>query len=91
MEAAPALITYYVLKEELNSNRDPAIDLICPASWSFHACMHVSVVLQVMEKMLRKHLNEKNLRSRVDELTGSIVLHGNHRGKIVKWLKQMGF
>ena len=49
------------------------------------------LILQVMEKMLRRHLNVKHLRSRVDELTGSIVFHGNHRDKIVKWLKQMGF
>lgn len=45
----------------------------------------------MMEKMLRNYLNERNLRSRVDELTGTITFHGNHRGKIVKWLKEMGF
>ena len=57
----------------------------------FIVCVCVCVCTQVMEKMLRKYLNDENLRSRVDELTGTIVFHGNHRGKIVKWLKQMGF
>ena len=49
------------------------------------------VMLQVMEKMLRSYLSEANLRSRVDELTGTITFHGNHKGRIVKWLKDMGF
>ena len=57
------------------------------AVWVLHAIINI----QVMEKMLREHLNESNLRSRVDELTGTITFHGNHRGKIVKWLKEMGF
>ena len=47
--------------------------------------------MQVMEKMLRDHLNVINLRSRADTLTGSIVLHGNHRDRVIRWLKRMGF
>ena len=32
-----------------------------------------------MKRMLRNHLNEKQLLSHVDELMGSIVLHVNYR------------
>lgn len=61
---------------------------------NYCSIQHLTIIigrLQVMEKMLRKYLNETNLRSRVDELTGKIIFHGNHRGRIVKWLKEMGF
>jgi len=46
---------------------------------------------QAMERMLRIHLNEKQLLSRVDELTGSIVLHGNYREEVKLWLLSLGF
>ena len=47
--------------------------------------------LQAMERMLRSHLNEKRLLSRVDELTGSIVFHGNYRAEVKLWLLSLGF
>ncbi len=48
--------------------------------------------MQVLERLLRQHLQGDDvLRSRADELTGSVTLIGNHRDKVVKWLKDLGF
>ena len=44
-----------------------------------------------MEKMLRDHLQIENLRCKVDEVTGSIVLNGDHRVEVRRWLKSLGF
>ncbi len=44
-----------------------------------------------MEKMLREHLEVDNLRSKVDQVTGSIMLLGNHRTEVRTWLKTLGF
>ena len=44
-----------------------------------------------MEKMLREYLQVENLRSKVDQVTGSIVLVGNHRTEVRAWLKTLGF
>lgn len=47
--------------------------------------------IHAMEEMLRRHLNIKTLRTRVDSLTGSITLHGNHRDQVKTWLRALGF
>ena len=41
--------------------------------------------------MLRENLNDKNLLSRVDEVVGSVSLHGNHREKVKELLLKLGF
>ena len=44
-------------------------------------------LFQAMEQMMmRNHLNEKQLLSRVDELMGFIALHGNYRERVELWL-----
>lgn len=52
---------------------------------------HVDGDIRALEKMLRDHLATDNLRSRADELTGSVTLSGNHRDAVIKWLKTLGF
>ena len=47
--------------------------------------------IQVMEKMLRSQLGVKQLMSRVDEVSGSITLHGDYRQPVKQWLKSLGF
>lgn len=44
-----------------------------------------------MERMLRKIIGDKKLMTRVDELTGSITLHGNYRDSVNEWLRSLGF
>ncbi len=44
-----------------------------------------------MERLLRHHLNEKELLTRVDEVCGYIKIHGNYRETIKTWLKSLGF
>jgi translation initiation factor 1 (eIF-1/SUI1) len=44
-----------------------------------------------MEAMLREYLEVDNLRSKVDGVTGSIVLQGDHRVEVRRWLKSLGF
>ena len=53
---------------------------------------------QVMERQLRHHLLKnldakarKTLLSRVDELTGTITIHGDYKEPIVTWLLSLGF
>lgn len=46
---------------------------------------------QAMERMLRKSIGDKKLMTRVDELTGSITLHGNYRDSVNTWLRSLGF
>ena len=41
--------------------------------------------------MLRKHLNEKHLHTRIDELTGQIKIQGEYRETVREWLKSLGF
>lgn len=41
--------------------------------------------------MLREHLNEKDLLTRVDEVCGYIKIHGNYRERVKTWLKALGF
>ncbi len=58
--------------------------------------MHWTIIsgvylIQQMEQMLREHLQVDNLRCKVDGVTGSIVLHGDHRVEIRRWLKGLGF
>ncbi|XP_064402838.1 uncharacterized protein LOC135348526 [Halichondria panicea] len=47
--------------------------------------------VMVLERMLRQHLGVDGLRSRADEITGSVTLIGNHRDQVIKWLKNLGF
>ena len=46
---------------------------------------------QAMKQILRSQSNEKQLLSLVDELTGSIALHGNYRERVKLWLLSLGF
>ncbi|KAL5463458.1 hypothetical protein EMCRGX_G032353 [Ephydatia muelleri] len=47
--------------------------------------------VMAMERMLRKIIGDKKLMTRVDELTGSITLHGNYRDSVNEWLRSLGF
>jgi len=47
--------------------------------------------LQKMERLLQQYLQVDNLRTRVDEVTGSIVLSGDHRKPVRRFLKELGF
>ena len=40
---------------------------------------------------MREYLKDTNLLSRVDEVTKSVTLHGNHREKVKEWLLALGF
>lgn len=40
---------------------------------------------------MREYLKDKNLLSRVDEVTKRVTLHGNHREKVKEWLLRLGF
>ena len=51
----------------------------------------VDLRVQAMERMLRSHLRVKQLLTRVDEISGSITLHGNYREPVIVWLKSLGF
>jgi len=51
----------------------------------------VDLCVQAMERMLRSHLRVKQLLTRVDEISGSIILHGNYREPVIVWLKSLGF
>ena len=37
------------------------------------------------------YLKDEHLLSRVDEVTKSVSLHGNHREKVKEWLLTLGF
>ena len=54
-------------------------------------CKQFLFALQKLEQMLRQYLQVVNLRSRVDEVTGSIFLSGDHRIAVRKFLKELGF
>ena len=44
-----------------------------------------------MHKLLLKHLDNPSLVTMVDELTGTITIHGHYREEIKIWLHQLGF
>ena len=47
--------------------------------------------MQVLEKLLRAHLGEKRLLTKVDGLKRTVILHGDYKDRAVAWLKTMGF
>lgn len=44
-----------------------------------------------MEAMIREQLDLEHVHMRVDAVTGSIVLVGNHRLAMIGFLKRLGF
>ncbi|XP_065898913.1 uncharacterized protein [Dysidea avara] len=47
--------------------------------------------IEVMHQLLLKQLDNPKLVTKVDELTGSIAIHGFYRDEIRIWLRQLGF
>ena len=47
--------------------------------------------MQALEKLLRAHLGEKRLLTKVDGLKRTVILHGDYKDRAVAWLKTMGF
>ena len=58
-----------------------------------HFCYYVLFcdTFQLLHKLLLKHLDNPSLVTMVDELTGTIAVHGHYREEIKIWLHQLGF
>lgn len=41
--------------------------------------------------MLREHIKVPDLLTRVDNLTGQIVIHGNYKNLVAKYIKDLGY
>ncbi|XP_003389524.1 PREDICTED: 54S ribosomal protein img2, mitochondrial-like [Amphimedon queenslandica] len=46
---------------------------------------------KALEKKLREVIRNRDLMTRTDELTGQIVLHGDYKSIVMKYLKSIGF